>query len=118
MIHTIFTIYDAKAAAYLPPFILPRVEMARRTFSDCVNSADHQFGIHPEDYTLFRLGKFDDYKAKYELEKTPISEGNGLEFKQSELQAFAPEAEDGKSQSSPLSNDPPIQPGTSGKNSS
>lgn len=80
MIHNLFTIHDVKAMAFLPPFILPRSEMAVRTFSDCINSKDHQFGAHPEDYTLFRLGRFDDETAKYILEDAPYSIGNGLEF--------------------------------------
>ncbi len=60
MKHCMFSIFDEKALAYLPPFILPTVEMAVRTFGDCVNSDDHQFGAHPQDYTLFQIGSFDD----------------------------------------------------------
>ncbi len=60
MKHKMFSIFDAKALAYLPPFCLPEAGMAVRTFGDCVNSDDHQFGAHPEDYTLFLIGTFDD----------------------------------------------------------
>jgi len=80
MIHNVFTIYDAKAEAYLPPFILPKISMAKRTFSDCVNSSDHQFGAHPEDYTLFTIGTFDDETAQYNLLLTPESLGLGNEY--------------------------------------
>jgi len=80
MIHNIYTIYDEKAAAYLVPFFLPRDGMAKRTFSDCVNSKDHQFGAHPHDYTLFRLGQWDDGSATIELDTHSVSLGNGLEF--------------------------------------
>jgi len=79
MLHKIFCIHDAKASAYLPPFILPRAEMAQRTFGDCINSSDHQFGAHPEDYTLFVLGVWDDETAQYQLD-TPKSLGNGVEY--------------------------------------
>jgi len=80
MIHNVFTVYDAKAEAYLPPFILPKISMAKRTFSDCVNSNDHQFGAHPEDYTLFTIGTFDDETAQYNLLLTPESLGLGIEY--------------------------------------
>lgn len=60
MVHRLFTIFDDKAEAYLPPFVLPGKGMAMRIFGDCVNSKDHQFGVHPEDYTLFDIGSFDD----------------------------------------------------------
>ena len=80
MIHLVCSVHDSKAAAYLPPFLLPRSEMAVRTFSDCINSKDHQFSKHPADYTLFRLGMFDDEKGEFHLEIAPISEGNGVDF--------------------------------------
>lgn len=56
----IFTVYDQKAKAYLPPFFLPEKGMAERTFSDCCNDEHHQFGKHPEDYTLIYAGEFSD----------------------------------------------------------
>lgn len=80
MIHAVFSIHDSKAGAYLPPFILPRVEMAQRTFGDCINSADHQFGAHPEDYTLFELGHFDDDTGQFNLYPEGISLGNGVQY--------------------------------------
>lgn len=60
MNHRIFSIFDDKAKAFLPPFVLPNEAMAVRVFSDMCNSDSHQFGVHPSDYTLFDLGEFDD----------------------------------------------------------
>ena len=60
MKHKIFSIFDSKAGAYLPPFFMPESAMATRVFGDCVNSKDHQFGKHPGDYTLFEVGVWDD----------------------------------------------------------
>jgi len=115
MLHKIFTIHDSKAGAYLPPFILPREEMARRTFGDCINSPDHQFGNHPDDYTLFCLGVFDDEIAQYQLD-TPKSLGNGLEYVRTDSLNQATEglsdAEKANGQAPALSNEPPIQSGT------
>ena len=76
----IFAIYDGKANAYLTPFFLHQEGMAIRVFSDCINSDTHQFGKHPQDYTLFSLGSWDDDKAKF-LTTNPKSLGNGLEFR-------------------------------------
>lgn len=50
-----FAIFDEKAKAFLPPFVLPETGQAVRAFTDCVNSPDHQFGKHPADYTLFQV---------------------------------------------------------------
>lgn len=79
MIFKVFSIYDQKAAAYLPPFVLPRAEMAQRSFETAINSDTHQFGEHPEDYTLFELGIWDDETAQFQL-GTANSLGNGVEY--------------------------------------
>lgn len=80
----IFTIFDQKAKAYLPPFFLPAAAMAIRTFSDCVNSPDHMFGKHPADYTLIELGSFCDSSAAITVHEIPQVLGTGVEFKISE----------------------------------
>lgn len=80
MLFGIYTVYDVKARAYLPPFNLPEDGMARRTFGDCCNDKNHQFGAHPEDYTLFKLGEWDSVNAKYVLKEAPESLGVGIEY--------------------------------------
>lgn len=74
-----FTIRDTKADAYLPPFFLPKKEMAARVFDQCVNSEDHQFGKWPADYTLFHIGTFND-ETGICITYAPESLGNGLEY--------------------------------------
>ncbi len=79
MKHRIFSIFDVKAQAYLPPFCLGETGMAVRVFSDCVNSSDHQFGKHPGDYTLFELGSFDDSVCVVSCTPSALKVVNGLE---------------------------------------
>lgn len=57
----IYTVYDSQAQAHLPPFFLATDAMAKRAFSDAVNDSSHQFAKHPSDYTLFRIGEYDDF---------------------------------------------------------
>jgi len=76
----IFSIFDAKADAYITPFFLPNKAMAMRAFADCINSSSHQFGQNPQDYTLFHIGRFDDSSAAITSDNAR-SLGNGLEFK-------------------------------------
>jgi len=80
MIHYVFTVYDQKAHAYLPPFVLHHKDMATRIFSDCVNSNDHQFGRHPADYTLYCIGEYDDASGQLIARKHELL-GQGIEFK-------------------------------------
>jgi hypothetical protein len=84
MIHKIFSIYDQKARAYLPPFYMHQTEMAIRVFSDCINSDNHQFAKHPADYTLFELGTFDDEHAKLDTYEAPTLLNNGIELVRAE----------------------------------
>jgi len=60
MIHQIFSVYDSKAAAYTQPFYAVNSRVAVRMFTELANDPKHTFGMHPEDFTLFELGSFDD----------------------------------------------------------
>jgi len=107
----IFSIHDVKAKCYVHPFFLPERGMAARSFSDCVNSSEHQFGQHPHDYTLFEMGTFDDSTGIITPHNSPLSVGNGLEF--IALSPPQPDMFDGEGKTT-VSDDPPIQPGTEG----
>lgn len=80
MIQKIFSVYDQKAEAYLPPFYLPNRNMAVRTFTDCVNSKDHQFNRNPSDYLLVELGEWDDSSATFDLYPSLKSLGTAFEY--------------------------------------
>jgi len=79
MKHKIFTVYDSKAKAYITPFFLHEDGMALRVFGDCINDTTHQFGKHPEDYTLFEIGTWEDQKAKFSGTITKAL-ANGIEL--------------------------------------
>jgi len=81
---TLFAIHDVKAECFSKPFLEPLDAIAVRAFTDCVNSDNHQFGANPQDYTLFKLGEYDDSKGMFET-YAPKSLGNGVEFAQAFL---------------------------------
>lgn len=81
MVHKMFTIFDQKAKAWLPPFFLPQEGVAIRTFADCVNSPDHNFGRHPEDYSLFCIGSFDDAAGVVAAAREPVLVVQALQLK-------------------------------------
>lgn len=66
MKHKVFSVFDSKAGAFLPPFLLPEVAVAQRAFRDCVGDSSHAFGRHPEDYTLIQLAVFDDASGQFD----------------------------------------------------
>ena len=73
----VVAVYDEKAKAYLPPFFQPNDAMAVRIFTDCVNDENgHPFSIHPEDYTLYKIGTFDDATGTIEpVNPSPLAHG-------------------------------------------
>lgn len=88
-----YTIYDVASGVYMRPFFSQADGQALRGFKDIATDADHEIGKHPEDYTLFRIGTFNDTTGKMageELEKLATglemvsqdrnSPGNGLDF--------------------------------------
>lgn len=82
MIQKTFAVYDAAAKAYLNPFQLPREEMALRAFGDVINSPSHELAQHPQDYTLFLLGEFDNRTGQYiNHEPGPKALATGLSLK-------------------------------------
>lgn len=55
----LFAVFDVKANAYLQPFFQQNNMVALRAFEAAVNESDHQFQKWPEDYSLWRIGRFD-----------------------------------------------------------
>lgn len=76
----VFTVYDSKAEAYLPPFFVNTKGEAIRAFSDCCNDKNHQFGQHAADYTLFELGSYSYLEGCFNIHETKVSLGNGVEY--------------------------------------
>lgn len=72
MRHNIYTIYDAAAQAHMRPFFLPSDGQAIRAFSDLALDAEHEVGRHPEDYSLCRIGTFNDNDATIATEPTEV----------------------------------------------
>lgn len=60
MILEIYSVKDKQVNAFLQPFFSPTLGSAMRSLSVVVNDANHDFHKHAHDYTLFKLGEFDD----------------------------------------------------------
>lgn len=75
-----FTVYDSKAQYWWTP----RYEKARgiviRGFADAANDPNTEIGKHPEDYTLFEIGTWDEQTCTDTTHTAPISLGKALDF--------------------------------------
>lgn len=79
MIYQVFSVKDSKAAAFALPFFLPRVELAIRSFKDAVSDPGHDMHKHPEDYTLWILGEYDDQKGALQPVE-PVQVASAIEY--------------------------------------
>lgn len=56
-----YAVYDRKAEMYSQPFLEIKDGTAIRAVQDLViNNKDHAFAKHPSDFSLHRLGEFDE----------------------------------------------------------
>ncbi len=56
-----YAVFDRKADLYAQPFLEIKDGTAIRAIQDLViNNKDHPFAKHPSDFSLHRLGEFDE----------------------------------------------------------
>jgi len=67
MIKVVCSVRDSAADLFGQPFFVPTTAMALRGFADAVKRADGDSDLtkHPDDFTLFELGTFDDETGKF-----------------------------------------------------
>lgn len=56
----VYSVFDKAVGAYLQPFYARSNGEALRSFTEACNNGDSVFSKHALDYTLVRLGEFDD----------------------------------------------------------
>lgn len=60
MLLKVCAVKDSAADAFGRPFFVPTIGLAMRSFIDEVNNRESPFNAHPDDYTLYEIGEFDD----------------------------------------------------------
>jgi transcription antitermination factor NusG len=59
-----YSLFDSKAAAYLQPFLQKTDAMAVRAVRQALDDPQAPMAQFPEDFTLVRLGAFDENTGK------------------------------------------------------
>lgn len=81
MVLQIFSVFDSKVGAYLPPIFMRSRGEALRMFEAAVRDGNHDFAKFSSDYTLFHLGSFDDSTGLVEtFNGAHVSLGKAIEF--------------------------------------
>lgn len=71
----ILTVYDSKAEYFFQPFYAKATNEAIRIFKDMANNPKSAIAHHPEDYSLFEIGEFDEDKGDIVLYESKKSLG-------------------------------------------
>lgn len=71
MIIKMFSVYDLKANAFMQPFFFFTAGTAERAIVDQLRDENSSIGRHPEDFSLYELGEFDDTTGKFTLLEVP-----------------------------------------------
>lgn len=80
MNYFICTTLDLKADAYMQPFFISTIAVAKRAFADCVNNKEHEFGKHPEDYHLVQIGVYHSADGTITPEEVPYTLATGMDL--------------------------------------
>ncbi len=62
-----YVVYDSKSECYNKPFCMINDKVALRSAETIVADDNNEISKHPEDYTMFRIGTFEDTTAVLEL---------------------------------------------------
>lgn len=81
----IFTVYDSKTEAYLPPFYAQATGAGLRIFIEAAGTAEHQFHKHAGDYTLFEIGEWDELRGELMPNMANINLGTALQLQEKPL---------------------------------
>lgn len=75
----VFSVYDAAVGAYMQPFFMRTKGEAIRAWMDTVANPQTQFNKHPDHFTLFEIGEYDEESGQFQNLPAFISHGTALE---------------------------------------
>lgn len=78
----IFAVFDKKSIAYSSPTFFHQKGQAIRAFEDAVNDSQSIFHRHPEDFSLFHIGEWDDRSGVITPLQNPVHVEEALTLKQ------------------------------------
>lgn len=83
MIFKAVSVLDLVADLFSQPHFVQTLGVAHRSFSDVINgrAGESPLALHPEDYSLYELGEFDDATGAMIPLDTPRLVAKGLDVK-------------------------------------
>lgn len=81
----VYAIHDVKAGAFLQPWFAPTHAMAFRNIEKSMRTPNSPFSDFPADFTLFKVGEFEDDTGEISPVVPIESLGNFLQFVSSQV---------------------------------
>lgn len=78
----LYSVYDSVAEVWGKPFPMKNKGEAIRGFSQAVNDPQTNLYLHPEDYTLFEIGEWNDDAGTITMYDAKLSCGVAIEYRQ------------------------------------
>lgn len=79
------SLYDMKVRVFMRPFTVAHVSMAQEALASAVNDPEHPCSAHPEDYTLFHIGTFDDDTGRIDSFSQPVHVALASSYQKKEM---------------------------------
>lgn len=76
----VFAVFDNKVGTYAQPFFSMNLASGKRAFTDACSDINTMLHKHPEDFTLFYLGEFDDQTGFLDPLTAPVNLGLAATF--------------------------------------
>lgn len=65
----LYHVKDIKAQAYLDPFTAGNDNVVKRQLQSIIKDAKGDIGRYPEDFELYRMGTYDEFRGIIELKE-------------------------------------------------
>lgn len=76
----IFVVYDSAAEYYGTPFFVRSTGEAIRSFTQAAHDPQTLVHRHPDQFTLFEIGVYDEQRGNIEMYTAHKSLGKGIEY--------------------------------------
>lgn len=80
MILSVYSIFDAAVGTFARPFFMANNGQAMRAFDDEVNNVDSTINKHPEHFSLYLLGTYDDKTGMFTQDAEPKHIVRAIDF--------------------------------------
>lgn len=110
-----YSVFDSKAETWLPPFLANADGEAARMIAQAALHPDTSLAQYPDDYTLYRIGVFDNVSAAIECVSPPKHVANVVSLVQkAAMYTTVPQPNRENGNGTSVSDDTSVQSGSAG----